>query len=137
MKTNTKTKNLIGLCIHCPTELEYKQACKIASENGWSVGGIDKRFSEYGDKTCLYFGKSPVDYCQYGSYQWFSLHNYVVTTMGDLLFMVGGATNGASEPPATVDTSYTLTIKNIAGDSIRCSKEDLMVALDNYVKGLK
>jgi hypothetical protein len=138
MKTNTKTKNLAGLCIATPTEEELKQACEIAATNGWSVVGVDKRFSDYGENTCLYFSEKPPTFCQYGSRQWFVSKDYIVLTMSDLLFAAGSRENSPSKPSETVsDGSYTLTITNIAGDSIRCSKEDLITALDNYVKGLK
>jgi hypothetical protein len=138
MKTNTKPKNLAGLCIATPTEEEFKQACEIATTNGWNVGNINKHFSDYGENTCLYFSEKPADYCQYGSRQWFVSKDYIVLTMSDLLFVAGIRENSPSESSETVsEGSYALTITNIAGDSIRCSKKDLITALDNYVKGLK
>jgi hypothetical protein len=136
MKTSTNTKNLTGLCISTPTEEELKQACEIATANGWAVSGVDKRFSDYGENTCLYFGENSPAFCQYGSRQWFVSKDYIVLTMSDLLFTAGIRENSPSKPSGS-EGSYALTITNIAGDSIRCSKEDLITALDNYVKGLK
>lgn len=49
-----KTNNLIGLCVHVPTEEAFKQVCTIASENGFNTLPLTM-YNKYRENTCIYF----------------------------------------------------------------------------------
>jgi hypothetical protein len=137
MKTNTKTKNLIGLCIATPTEESFKQACGIAYDNGWEGFSISEMFHKYKEESCVYFSETNL---QYSPKPHFSKCGYTINSMKDLSIVIGEYIYKAEPPippskPSEVISDggstngyYEITLTNKSGETFTCQMGDVIRA---------
>lgn len=153
-----KTNNLIGLCVHTPTEEAFKQVCEIAMDCGFEIqSGLT--LHRYGSYTCIRFAIDGGLY--FASQQFYTDEGRTIFSVEDLeaivvLDITAPKTDNISvscerlpkasseappmptckpskKAPVVSDGGssdyYEITITNKAGETLKCQMGDVIRAV--------